>query len=86
PSIILVLISITPFLSGVLDPSTLASNFGITFPGIGPFLMIISAICLFFVGRWERRKRTALGLVEKKFLKWNKLRKIIRYKKKLVMF
>ncbi|MFX1448119.1 MAG: alpha/beta hydrolase family protein, partial [Promethearchaeota archaeon] len=86
PSVILTLISITPFLSGVLDPSTLASNFGITFPGIGPFLMIMSAISLFLVGRWERRKRIALGLVKKKFLKWNKFRKVLRHKKKLVIF
>ena len=66
PILTVVFISITPFISGALDPSSLVSNFGTTFPGIGPFLMIISAISLFFVGRWERRNRITLGLVVKK--------------------
>lgn len=67
PTLILVFISVTPFISGALDPSSLVFNFGITFPGIGPFLMIFSAISLLFVGIWERRKRIALGLIHKKF-------------------
>jgi len=74
PTIILIFISITPFISGALDPSSLVSNFGITFPGIGPFLMIISAISLFFVGRWERRNNIALGIVKRRSIDWNKFR------------
>lgn len=75
PLLVLVFISLSPFISGALDPSSLVSNFGITFPGIGPFLMIISAILLFFVGRWERRNKIALGLVVKKSISWHKFRK-----------
>jgi hypothetical protein len=70
----LIFISITPFISGALDPSNLVSNFGITFPGIGPFLMIISAILLFFVGRWQRRNKIALGVVKKKSIDWNEFK------------
>ncbi|NVM46015.1 MAG: prolyl oligopeptidase family serine peptidase [Candidatus Lokiarchaeota archaeon] len=80
PLLLLVFISLTPFISGALDPSSLVSNFGITFPGIGPFLMIISAILLFFVGRWERRNKIALGLVVKKSISWHKFRKRISKK------
>jgi len=75
PLLLLVFIGITPFISGALDPSSLVSNFGITFPGIGPFLMIISAILLFFVGRWERKNKIALGLVTKKSISWKKFKK-----------
>ncbi len=80
PTLMLVFISITPFISGALDPSSLISNFGITFPGIGPFLMIISAMSLFFVGRWERRNKVALGLVVKKSINWLKFRERISNK------
>ncbi len=74
PTSMLIFISITPFISGALDPSNLVSNFGITFPGIGPFLMIISAILLFFVGRWQRRNKIALGVVKKKSIDWNEFK------------
>jgi cephalosporin-C deacetylase-like acetyl esterase len=78
PTVTLIFISITPFLSGALDHSSLVSNFGITFPGIGPFLMIISAILLFFVGRWERKKKIALGIVRIKPNGWKKLREHLK--------
>lgn len=80
PLLLLVFISISPFISGALDPSSLVSNFGITFPGIGPFVMIISAIMLFFVGRWERRNKIALGLVAKKSISLHKFSMRIRKK------
>ncbi|NVM16845.1 MAG: prolyl oligopeptidase family serine peptidase [Candidatus Lokiarchaeota archaeon] len=80
PTLVLVFISITPFISGALDPSSLVSNFGITFPGIGPFLMILSAISLFFVGRWERRNRIAFGLIAKKSKDWHKFVETVRKK------
>jgi hypothetical protein len=80
PTLMLIFISITPFISGALDPSSLASNFGITFPGIGPFLMIISAISLFFVGKWEKLNRIAFGLVVNKSRKGQKSLKRIRGK------
>jgi hypothetical protein len=83
PSLLLVFISIAPLISGALDPSNLESNFGITIPGIGPFLMIISAISLFFVGRWERRNKVALGLVVKKSISWLKFRERISNKLEL---
>jgi cephalosporin-C deacetylase-like acetyl esterase len=78
PTLILGFISATPFISGALDPSSLVSNFGITFPGIGPFLMIISAISLFILGRWEHRKKISLGVWKKKKLSLNKLKEKIR--------
>jgi hypothetical protein len=78
PMLILVFISFTPFISGALDPASLVSNFGITFPGIGPFLMIISAISLLFLGIWERRKKIKLGIIKKKSIKWNNLSKKIK--------
>jgi len=74
PTLMLIFISISPFISGALDSSNLVSNFGITFPGNGPFLMIISAILLFFVGRWQRRNKIALGVVKKKSIDWNEFK------------
>jgi len=78
PTSILIFISITPFISGALDPSELLSNFGITFPGIGPFLMIISAISLFFVGRWERRNKIALGVTKIKKNGWKEFKERLK--------
>ena len=80
PTLMLVFISITPFISGALDSSSLVSNFGITFPGIGPFLMIVSAISLFLIGRWERRNKSTLGLVVKKSKDWFKFGEKLRKK------
>lgn len=84
PSLLLVFISITPLISGALDPSSLESNFGITIPGIGPFLMIISAISLFFIGRRERRNKVALGLVVKKSISLHTFRERLRSKFKVI--
>jgi len=66
PTIMLVFISIMPFLSGVLDPNSLTSNFGLIIPGIGPILMIVCSILLFLIGRRERKTKISLGLVKKK--------------------
>jgi hypothetical protein len=62
-------ISVTPFLSGVFDPTSLTSNFGLIFPGIGPILMIVCSILLFLVGRRERKTKISLGLVRKNYLR-----------------
>ncbi|MHA1466615.1 MAG: hypothetical protein ACTSP6_00875, partial [Promethearchaeota archaeon] len=62
PTITLGFISVTPFLSGVLDPNSLTSNFGLIFPGIGPILMIICSILLFLIGRRERINKIRIGL------------------------
>jgi cephalosporin-C deacetylase-like acetyl esterase len=66
PTIGLIFICVMPILSGILDPSKLISNFGLIYPGIGPFLMIISSISLFFVGNWERKIKIRLGLKKAK--------------------
>ena len=81
PTIGLILICVMSILSGVLDPSKLISNFGLIYPGIGPFLMIISAISLFFVGNWERKNKIRLGLINKKSKKWNKFKKLFLIRK-----
>ena len=62
PSVILVLISLMPLISGALDPKTLVSNFGITVPGAGPIFMIISAILMIMIGRWELELYTKAGV------------------------
>jgi cephalosporin-C deacetylase-like acetyl esterase len=77
PTTILIFISVTPYISGAFNPTSLASNFGRPYPGIGPILMIICAISLFFVGRWERRNKTRLGIDLKKSQSWNLVRKKI---------
>jgi len=69
PTIMLGFIGVMPFLSGVLDPTSLTSNFGLIFPGIGPILMIVCAILLFFIGRSERKTKISLGLVKKNYLR-----------------
>jgi len=69
PTIMLGFISATPFLSGVLDPTSLTSNFGLIFPGIGPMLMIVCSIILFLIGRRERKIKISLGLVKKNYLR-----------------
>jgi len=72
----LVFISITPFISGALDPSSLVSNFGITFPGIGPILMISIAVLLIFLGRWENKYIKQHGIRTPKIrVNWSKLKK-----------
>jgi len=78
PTIMLVFISITPFLSGVLDPNSLTSNFGLVFPGIGPILMIVCAILLFLIGRRERKTKISLGLVKKKSKDRNEFREHLK--------
>ncbi len=82
PTIMLVFISVVPFLSGVLDPDSLTSNFGLIFPGIGPILMIVCSIILFLIGRRDSSTKISLGLVKKKSKKWNKFKKIrkLRFK------
>ena len=80
PTILLGFISVTPFLSGVLDPNSLTSNFGLIFPGIGPILMIVCSIVLFLIGRRERRTKISLGLVKKKNLIEN-FKKRIQFKR-----
>jgi cephalosporin-C deacetylase-like acetyl esterase len=62
PSLILVLISLMPLISGALDPKTLVSNFGITVPGAGPIFMIISAILTIMIGKWETELYTKVGV------------------------
>ena len=62
PSLILVLICIIPLVSGALDPKTLVSNFGITIPGAGPILMIISGVLTIIIGRWESELYTRAGV------------------------
>jgi len=66
PTIMLGFISTIPFLSGVLDPNSLTSNFGLIFPGIGPILMIVCSILLFLIGQRERKTKISFGLVKKK--------------------
>ncbi len=66
PTLMLIFISMTPFISGALDPSDLISNFGITFPGIAPFLMIGCAITLFFIGRKEKKYKIKNRIIIKK--------------------
>jgi len=76
PTLMLVFISITPFISGALDPSSLVSNFGITFPGIGPILMISIAVLLIFLGRWENKYIKQHGIRTPKIrVNWSKLKK-----------
>ena len=81
PTVILTVIIITPFISGAFNPNSLASNFGVPLPGIGPILMIICAISLFFIGRWEFRNKKSLGLVKKKIFKRLDLKE--KFRKKL---
>jgi len=78
PTLGLIFICIMPILSGVLDPSKLLSNFGLIYPGVGPFLMIISAIFLFFVGNWERKNKIRIGL-KKRNERWESLK--LRFQK-----
>ncbi|MHA1319941.1 MAG: alpha/beta hydrolase family protein [Promethearchaeota archaeon] len=78
PTIMLSFISATPFLSGVLDPNSLTSNFGLIFPGIGPILMIVCAILLFLIGRRERKTKISLGLVKKKSKDRNEFREHLK--------
>lgn len=83
PTIGLIFICIMPILSGVLDPSKLISNFGLIYPGVGPFLMIISAILLFFVGNWERKNKIRIGL-KKRHERWESLK--LRFQKLVIKF
>jgi len=62
PTIMLVFISVIPFLSGVLDSNSLTSNFGLVFPGIGPIIMIVCSILLFLIGIWEKKYKNKLGI------------------------
>ncbi|MHA1241135.1 MAG: alpha/beta hydrolase family protein [Promethearchaeota archaeon] len=78
PTITLGFISVTPFLSGVLDPNSLTSNFGLIFPGIGPILMIVCSIVLFLIGRRERKTKISLGLVKKKSNDRNEFRERLK--------
>jgi hypothetical protein len=78
-------ISVTPFLSGVLDPNSLTSNFGLIFPGIGPILMIVCSILLFFIGRRERKTKISLGLVKKNYLRSVSFKTYFRVFKKVFM-
>ena len=85
PTIMLGFISVTPFLSGVLDPNSLTSNFGLIFPGIGPILMIVCSILLFFIGRRERKTKISLGLVKKNYLRSVSFKTYFRVFKKVFM-
>jgi hypothetical protein len=67
-----------PFLSGVLDPDSLTSNFGLVFPGIGPILMIVCSILLFLIGQRERNTKISLGLVKKKSINRNEFRENLK--------
>jgi len=78
PTIMLGFISVTPFLSGVLDPNSLTSNFGLIFPGIGPIIMIVCSILLFFIGQRERKTKISLGLVKKKSNDWYKFKESLK--------
>ena len=80
PTIMLVFISITPFLSGALDPNSLTSNFGLTFVGYGPIFMIVCSILLFFVGRRARKNKISLGLIKKKSNHRNRFRESLKNK------
>ena len=76
PTIMLVFISVIPFLSGVLDPNSLMANFGLVFPGIGPILMIVCSILLFLIGIWEKKYKNKLGIRTPKIrLNWSYLKK-----------
>ncbi|MBY9020452.1 MAG: alpha/beta fold hydrolase [Candidatus Lokiarchaeota archaeon] len=66
PTILLVFISVIPFLSGVLDPNNLLSNFGLVFPGIGPILMIVCSILMFLIGQRERKYKIKNRMIQKK--------------------
>lgn len=76
PTIMLVFISVIPFLSGFLDPNSLMSNFGLVFPGIGPILMIVCSILLFLIGIWEKKYKNKLGIRTPKIrINWSYLKK-----------
>ena len=77
-------ISVTPFISGVLDPTSLTSNFGLIFPGIGPILMIVCSILLFLLGRRERKTKISLGVVKKKSNDRNEFREYLKNKFKKI--
>jgi cephalosporin-C deacetylase-like acetyl esterase len=62
PTLVLIFTSLMPFFSGATDPEKLISNFGITFPGMGPFFMIISAVLIILIGKWESNLYLKLGL------------------------
>ena len=80
PTIMLGFISVTPFISGALDPNSLISNFGLIFPGIGPIMMIVCSILLFLIGRRERKTKISLGLVKKKSNDRNRFRESLKNK------
>ncbi len=82
PTIALVFTSITPFISGVLDPNSLTSNFGLVFPGIAPILMIGCAIALFFIGRKERKYKIKNRIIMKKPNIWVRFYRLIKRKEK----
>ena len=84
PTIMLGFISVTPFISGVLDPTSLTSNFGLIFPGIGPILMIVCSILLFLLGRRERKTKISLGVVKKKSNDRNEFREYLKNKFKKI--
>ncbi len=66
PTLLLILISLMPSFSGTTDPETLISNFGITFPGMGPFIMLISAFLIIIIGKWESNLYLKLGVKKNK--------------------
>jgi cephalosporin-C deacetylase-like acetyl esterase len=77
PTIVLVIISVIPFISGVLDPNSLTSNFGLVFPGIGPILMIICSIVLFLIGQRERKFKIQNRIITEKSNIWSRFNKRI---------
>jgi len=84
PTITLGFISVMPFISGVLDPTSLTSNFGLIFPGIGPILMIVCSILMFLIGLREKKFKDKCGFRAPKIqLNWSNLKKRVKGLKKL---
>jgi dienelactone hydrolase len=67
-------------LTGLIVPGNAWSNFGIGYAGIGPAIMLLSSLAVFFIGIWKRKYQTKLGIRTTKRKHWFNVDRILRIK------
>jgi pimeloyl-ACP methyl ester carboxylesterase len=76
----LFVILVIGILTAAIVPGNVWSNYGSGYTGIGPILMLLSALSLFLIGFWKRKYQTKLGIRQAKRKHWFNVDRLLRIK------
>ncbi len=68
------------YISSAIVPGNVWSNYGTAYAGLGPIMMLLSSLALFFIGFWKRKYQTKLGIRKAKTKYWFNIDRILKIK------